>query len=139
MATRALEILDHKGAIIRPFTVPAAKTVTRGQAVKHSGADDAVENVAATTDFGIGIALDAGVAGDTVRVALWGSGIVKALVGTGAATRGAPAKFVADGLTDGTNGGGSTNRPSLGQFLESGVAGDLVALNLGAFSFSVGS
>ena len=137
MTTRASEILS--GAIIRPYTVAATKSVTRGFAVKLSGADDAVENMAATTDNCIGIALESGAAGAVVRVALWGQGIVKAKVGTGGATRGTPAKYAADGLTTATNGGGSTNQVLVGQFLEEGVAGDLVGLNLGGFSFSVGA
>lgn len=135
MVERATEILN--GAIVRPYTVAASKTSVKGYPVKLSGSD--IEKMAAIGDNVIGIALDTGAAGDTVRVAMFGKGICKALVGTGGASRGAPAKYAADGLTDATVGGGTTKLTVAGQFLETGVVGDYVGLNLGAFSFTVGS
>lgn len=137
MVERATEILN--GAIIRAYTVAASKTAVKGYPVKLSGSDTAIEKMAAIGDNVIGIALDSGSAGDTVRVALFGKGACKALVGTGGATRGAPAKYAADGLTDATVGGGTTKLTVTGQFLETGVAGDYVGMNLGAFSFTAGS
>lgn len=137
MTTRAQESLSN--AIIKVFTVATAKTATKGFAVKHSGADNKIENMAAVGDNCIGIALESGVAGGKVRVALFGHGIAKAKVGTGGATAGAPAKYAADGLTDATVGGGTTKLVTLGQFIEAGVAGDLVGVNLAGFSFTVGS
>lgn len=137
MAERAIEILD--GAIIKRFIVAANKTVTANFPVKFSGADNAVEAMAAIGDDVIGIALDGGAAGAEVRVALFGKGVAKVKVGTGGATRGSPAKYTSDGLTNATVGGGTTKLVVCGQFLQSGSAGDLVGLNLGAFSFTVGS
>lgn len=137
MATRASEILQY--ATIRPYTVASAQIATRGFAVKHSGADDAVQNMAAVGDNCVGIALDDGVALASVRVALFGNGVAKVKVGTGGATRGAPAKYAANGLTDATVGGATTKLVVLGQFMQTGVAGDFVGVNLGGFSFTVGS
>jgi len=137
MAARAFEILQY--ATIRPYTVASGKTGTRGFAVKHSGADDAVEDMAAVGDNCIGIALEAGAALAAIRVALFGNGVAKVKVGTGGATRGAPAKFAANGLTDATVGGATTKLVVLGQFMQTGVVGDLVGVNLGGFSFTVGS
>ncbi len=137
MATRASEILQY--ATIRPYTVAAAQTATKGYAVKHSGADDAIQNMAAVSDNCIGIALEDGAAAAVVRVALFGNGVAKVKVGTGGATRGAPAKYAANGLTDATVGGATTKLVVLGQFMQTGVVGDFVGVNLGGFSFTVGS
>jgi hypothetical protein len=137
MAVRAQERLQN--ADIRPYTVASAKTVTQGFAVKLSGADDQIENMAAVGDNCIGIALDSGTAGSVVRIALWGTGVIRAKVGTGGATRGGPAKYASDGLTDATVGGGTTKLTVLGQFVDNGAAGDFVGVNLAGFSFTVGS
>jgi hypothetical protein len=139
MAERAFEILTN--AIIRPFNVPSGKSVTQHMAVKFSGADDDIEVAAATTDDAIGIALEDGSAGDTgVRVALFGSGIVKVKVGSaGTATRGSFAKFATAGCTNATVGGGTTKVVFWGQFLQSGVAADIVSLNIGLATPGVGS
>jgi hypothetical protein len=137
MAARAQEVLQY--ATIRPFTVASGQVASRGFAVKHSGADDAVQDMAAVGDNCIGIALEAGAALASVRVALFGNGICKVKVGTGGATRGAPAKYAADGLTNATVGGATTKLVVLGSFMQTGVVGDFVGLNLGGFSFTVGS
>ena len=123
------EVLNASGLIIIHVTVAATKVATRGQAGKLSGIGTA-ENVAAVTDDAVGIFLESGVAGAKVKLALWGAGICKALVGTNGATRGAPAKFEATGLTDATQGGGTVKQFLAGQFLESGTVGELVALNM---------
>jgi hypothetical protein len=137
MAARSYEILQY--ATIRPYTVAGSQAATKGFAVKHSGGDEAIQNMAAVGDNCIGIALEDGVALAQVRVALFGNGIAKAKVGTGGATRGAPAKYAANGLTDATVGGATTKLTVLGQFMQTGVAGDYVGVNLGGFSFTVGS
>lgn len=136
MTVRAQQMLEHSN--IKSFTV-VTSNVTAGQAVKQSGADLSVVGIGAVTDFAIGIAIEDAVVGAMVRVALWGTGIAKVKVGTGGATRGNPAKYAANGLTNGTVGGATTAIFFCGQFLESGVAGDLVGLNLAAAGFSVGS
>jgi hypothetical protein len=104
---------------------------TLGKAVKFS-ASKTVVLTAAVADLTIGIALETVAAAATAQIALVGSpNIVKALVGTGNATRGTMATYVSDGLTDVTNGAGTTSVFAVGQWLESGVAGELRELNLG--------
>src|SRR5688500_16336181 len=138
MATRAIRVLQY--VVIKPFTIAATKVATEGFAVKHSGADEAIENMAAVGDNCIGIAMSSGVAGQLINVALFGcGGIVAVKVGTGGATRGSPAKYAADGLTNATVGGGTTKLVVLGQFMQTGVVGDTVGLNLGMAGFTVGS
>lgn len=145
MVQRAQERLD--GADIHSYTIATGSTVRKGFPVKLNGSGKIVE-ATAVTDNAIGIALQAGNGSNTVRdvtapsiirVAHFGKGVCKALVGTGGASEGAPAKWVADGTTDATVGGGTTKLRVLGQYLEAGVAGDLVGLNLGAASWGVGS
>lgn len=137
---RPLDVRQAQAAaVILPFVVKAASAVTKGKPVKLDTSTGTVLDMAAVGDNVIGIALDTGAAGDTVRVALWGPGVVPALVGTAGATMGAPAKYASDGLVDGTVGGGTTKLFVCGQFLETGVAGDFVGLNLSAAGFSVGS
>lgn len=136
MAVRAAQQLQYTE--IRPFTV-GATAVTAGQAVKQSGADLTVVPIASVTDFAVGIVLEDAAIGALCRVALFGNGIAKVKVGTGGATRGNPAKYVANGLTNATIGGATTALFVCGQFLESGVAGDLVAVNLAGAGFTVGS
>jgi len=138
MAERALQ--KYSADDVDTIVVASAKTVTKGKPIKHSGADHEAENAAAITDLAIGIALESGTAGQTVRYVRLGSkAIVPALVGTGGATRGQGAVYVADGVTDQATGGGTNLFCCLGQFMQSGVAGDYVGLNLGMAGFSVKS
>lgn len=139
MADRAIELLTN--AIIKPFNVPSGKAVTKFNAVKFSGADTDIEDAAAATDNVIGIAQDVGAALATgIRVAIFGHGISKILVGTGGATRGAFAKWVTpSGCTDMTVGGGTGKIVCWGQYLQTGSAADLVGLNLGMAAPTVGS
>lgn len=136
MAVRAAEQLQYTE--IRAFTV-GATAVTAGQAVKHSGADLTVAPIAAVGDEAIGIVMDDAGIGALCRIAMFGNGIKKVKVGTGGATRGKGAKYVANGLTNATIGGATTALFVCGQFLESGVVGDLVAMNIGMAGFTVGS
>ena len=136
MSARPLRITEFSGAIIRSYTVKASSTATKGKAAKLDGSG-AVLDIAAVSDNAIGIFLDTGAAGDVVRVALWGAGVVPVLVGTGGATEGAPLKYVSDGATTATIGGGTVKQIIVGQCLETGVAGDLVGCNLGCFGWSV--
>jgi hypothetical protein len=137
---RAQERLE--GADIRPYTVNSGQTVRKGFAVKTSGAG--IVEAAAVGDNAIGIALDLGDGNGTtgptsIRVAHFGKGVVKALVGTGAATKGSFAKFVSDGATDATVGGATTKLVVYGQWLEAGAAGEVAGLNLGMAAPTVGS
>lgn len=129
MATRAHNIKDN--AIIRKYLIPNTKVVTEGFRVKFSGADDQIENCGANED-GFAIALQSGVAGEWVEVMLEGFAVVKVKVGTGGATRGLFAKFLADGFTDQAIADGTTVRNLAGKFLQTGVVGDMVGLLLGA-------
>jgi hypothetical protein len=141
MAARAA--IDLTKCDIRPGFVLAANTVRKGFPVKinsfNADGTPIYVEAAAVGDNIAGIAIDAGIAGAKIRVAKPGQGRVEALVGTGGATAGAPAKFVADGLTNATVGGATTKLVVAGQWEETGVVGDLAALNLGAFAFTVGS
>lgn len=115
-----------------------AGTVRKGFAVKNSS--DSVVEAAAVGDNAFGIALDAGVNLGKIRVAYFGyPAIVQALVGTGGCTKHAPAKFVSDGATDATVGGGTTKLRVYGQWLETAVAVDFAALNIADAAWTVGS
>lgn len=138
MATRAWEVLAN--ATIRAYDVPSGKAITKGKPVMHSGADDAAEDATATTSDAIGIALESGAASTSnKKVVLFGNGIAKVLVASGGATRGAFAKYASGGSTDMTVGGGTTKVVCLGQYLQSGVSGDYVGINLGMAGPTVGS
>lgn len=137
MATRPEEHLE--GAIIREYDVPSGKATTRGFAVKHSGADDAVENAAAVTDEVFGIALETKTAGQRCRVALFGYGVAPMLVGTGGIARGQFAQYAATGGIDMTVGGGTGKIITWGQALQTGAAGDYVGVNLAMAGATVGS
>jgi len=131
MAARSENTKNGRAKIVN-VTVAALKTTTAGFPVKRSGADKYVEAMAAVGDDVYGIALDTCVAADICRVALFGRGIVPCLVGTSGATEGATAVMdvAVDGLTDGTVGGGTTKQTKCGTFMQTGVAGDLVGLNI---------
>jgi len=129
--------VDYDKCDIVSYVIPSGKTTVAGYPVKIS--TTGVEKIAATTDEAIGIALDTCAATATCRVALWGQGRVKALVGTAGATAGKYAKYASDGLVDGTVGGGTTNVQFCGQFLETAAVGEFASLNLGAFTAGVGS
>jgi hypothetical protein len=146
--TVAAEVLDK--AIIKPFRVTAGETVAKGRPVDFNSGT--VQHATAIGDDSIGIALqdgdgDAanpmgaiGAPGHTIKVAILGSNaIVKAKVGTGGCTQGAPARATTDGATNLTVGGGTTKAVCLGQWLATGVVGDLQPLNLAAAGFTVGS
>jgi hypothetical protein len=134
---------DLSGAIIRSGTVKVSNTIRKGFPVKIDSFDASghpiIVEAAAIGDNSIGLSLDAGVALKECRVALWGKGVALGLVGTGGATAGAPLKWVTDGLATATVGGATTKLTVQGQALETGVAADFIAVNLGGFSFAVGS
>jgi hypothetical protein len=122
---------DLKLSNIKTYTVGTA--VTLGLAVKLS-ADDTVTDCGAN-DLPVGIALETGVTGARVQVAMLGSGGQQRVkVGTGGATRNKFATCAADGLTDITIGGGTTVKYVVGQFLQTGVAGDFVAIQPALFA-----
>lgn len=138
-------------ADIRPFTVKAASTIRQGFAVKLDAGE--IVEAAAITDDAIGIAYKLqdrvegvstvpawpAVATQTVMVWMFGGGVVPARVGTGGSTAGAPAKWVADGATNATVGGGTGKLQVYGQWQETALVDELAALNVGMAGFTVGS
>jgi hypothetical protein len=123
MATRA--IVDLSKCLIKTFPVKAASSVTAGYAIKIDGTD--VLNCSAG-DAANGIAIATAAAGEMVDFALaFGGGVVAVKVGTGGATAGLYGKAVADGVADAGALGGSTTLVNIVcQFLQTGVAGDVV-------------
>ena len=124
MAARAQ--VDISKCVIKTFTVKAASSVTEGYAVKIDG-DGIVLNCSAG-DAANGIALESGAAGTQVMVALANcGGLVAVKVGTGGATAGLYGAAVADGIANaGALGGGTTLVNIVCQFLQTGIAGDVV-------------
>jgi len=130
MAVRPDQNFSEGLTLMRTVTVSA---VTLGQVVKDGASDHqcqpSTDGIDAT---GIVMQLGslAGAVGDKVTIApLAGSMIVPVKVGTGGATRGKQAKVVADGVTNSVPAGaGTTATPTVGQFTQSGVAGDMVGL-----------
>lgn len=149
MVARASYSLDK--AHIRPYRAKAGNQIGRGIPVKL----DSGEIVACTAigDDCIGITLvaldgdatkpdaDGATAGHTGDVALLGgTGLVAVKVGSsGTATAGSPVKFATAGVSNATVGGGTDKLVVYGQFVESGVSGDIVGMNLGLASYTVGS
>jgi hypothetical protein len=127
-------------AVIKTYTVSA--TVRKGFAVMVSAVatDGNISTIAEAgdaDDIAIGIALEAGntTTATRIKVALFGKGVVPALVGTGGCTAGLRAGWVADGATniDFQVASGSTWTPACvyGTWLQTSVAADLADLNLG--------
>jgi hypothetical protein len=125
--------MDLERLLIKTRTVETGQTVAVGRVVKDGNTDYEVQH----TDDGVGaigvviaLGLLAGAAGDKVQIAyLSGAGVIPVKVGTGGATRGKPAKCVADGVTDAAP---SITTPAaaelVGFFTQSGVAGDFVGM-----------
>lgn len=136
MATRAQRAIDKNG-LIRKYTVAAAQATTAGCAVAFAAADDQIQTSSAA-GAAFGIALETKAAGEQCDVLLLGFAIAKVKVAVGGtATRGVYAQtLTATGaFTNKVLGGGTVVQPIQGIFLESGVAGDLVALLItGAFN-----
>ena len=131
MATRADQNILY--AITRSFKVVTANAV-RGRQCKFGAADDEA-TVCGAGEQGMGIFLGDAVIGAWVDVAIFTSGaIIPVVVGTGGATRGSYAVAVANGLTNQVLGGGTVVRHIAGVFTQTGVAGDVVGLQIGAFA-----
>ncbi len=127
----ALQLTNQ--ATKREFTVAAGQTATLGMMAILSGANDEVATAGAGVDTGIGIFQATAAAGARVEVTLFGP-VERVLVGTGGATRGTKATWVADGFTDAPahDSSGGTDDEIWGIFMQSGVATDRVGLMLGA-------
>lgn len=117
-----------QGAIVRPYIVQAAGAVTKGMPVKIGTLEtDCLDAAAGDNPFAI--ALETGIAGATVNVALLaGDCIIPVRVGTAGATAGKFGEVGTTGLIDRTLGGGTTVRYIAGKFLQTGVDGDFVGL-----------
>ena len=122
---------DYKNGLIKDYVVDTSVIVTAGWAVKFSTTAGTVVNLGAGEDLGIGIALDSGTAGQRVRV-LIPNPIVGVVVGTGGATEGKKAVWVADGFTDAPahDSDGTTNDAIYGIFMETGIATNVVGLQM---------
>lgn len=133
MVARATVANAVDGRLRKHYVVATGETIYQGQACKLSSGE--VAAVSGATDRGIGIAAETedgtwpAAAGDTVVVALLGSPeIVAAKVGTGGtATAGKFAIYGTAGLTDEAGGGVDV---TYGQFVDTGVAADLVGVNM---------
>jgi hypothetical protein len=138
--------------IVIPYQVKASNTIRHGVPVKLDSGE--IVPCTAATDEAIGISYSiqrmpfgsahqtsdgwTAPAASTVNVALLGYGVVKARVGTSAtATAGLPAVPGTLGSDDIVSGGGTNQANVMGTWLETGVDGDLVALNLGTACYSV--
>ncbi len=122
--------------ITMTFKVATGNTVRGGFAVKFASDDQEIVEAGANSELAIGVAKSPGktyAAGDTVEVFL-GPGIVPMVVGTGDVTRGIDARMISDGITDcpAWSAAGSTVVPVIGKTLQSGVAGDVVGVLIGA-------
>ncbi len=126
MATRANE--DLKYALVKTYEVAGGQSVTVGLLVKLAS-DTTVQNAGAN-ERGVGVALETGAAGARVQIAmLAGSAQLRVKVGTGGATRGGYLNHATDGFKDvGTLGGGTVLKEVIGMALQSGVAGDFIAV-----------
>ena len=119
--------MDTTYQLRRAYKVATGQTVTRGGQVILA-TDDTVQGTVAEDQLAIGIAEQDGIAGESVSIVMFGTGIVHVIVGTGDAVRGRLAVAVADGHTSVTIADGAVVRVSPGRFLQSGVAGDEVGL-----------
>ncbi|NOU33329.1 MAG: hypothetical protein HOO96_35985 [Polyangiaceae bacterium] len=130
MASRADQDLSE--CLLKSFKVVTAAAV-RGRLCKL-GANDNEITICAAGEQGIGIFIsDAPVGAWTTVAMLSGGGVVPVVVGTGGATRNSYAVAVANGLTNQVLGGGTVVRHIAGVFTQTGVAGDMVGLQIEAF------
>ena len=130
MATRAHERLDN--ALILPFNDASQPAFTRGTEVKFDSSDTLLAATTGDDPLAIGFIYQSNAAGRPASVVMSGFAVMPVTVGTGGATRGKLAVRVSDGFTDATTfGGGITAQTIRGQFLQSGVAGDVVGMMIG--------
>src|SRR5688572_26040030 len=125
MATRPNT--DLKNAIIKTFVAGGA--ISANRLLKFGSADTEAVHAAAN-ERGFAISLEAAASGARVQVCLLGGQVaIPVKVGTGGATRGQFLVNAADGVTDaGTLGGGTTLKNVVGEALQSGAAGDVIAM-----------
>jgi hypothetical protein len=120
-------------ALIMNFSDTSQPAFSKGDEVKFNSSDTLLTATSGSDAAAIGIAVAGNLAGRTANIAMYGSpAIVPVTVGTGGATRGALAVRNSTGFTDAASvGGGTTAQYIRGQFTQTGVAGDVVGLNIG--------
>lgn len=138
MAQRPDQFISN--AYIRPYNVPAGKTVTVGKTAKFSGSDTDIEDAGANSDVAIGVvrphplAVSGVITGPmtAVEVVHPFAVVVQALVGSAGTTRGTKQIISASGFTDApaANHAGATDTVTEGIALQTGVSGDLVGVGL---------
>lgn len=130
MATRAA--IDTSSALIKSYTTGTAATV--GYCGKFSS-EGVVTNCGANEAADV-VFIETGVTGDPVQcVLITSDACPMVVVGTGGATAGDYLKTVADGVASvGTLGGGTTLKNVVGKALQTGVAGDQIAMQIVAFA-----
>lgn len=128
----------------RPADVYTSSTVRKGFPVKYYSGTTKVVEATANTDHCVGVARDTGDAAGTSGLKQIGvfkhGGCIPMLVGTGGVTAGEPVRLAAaaDGITNATIGGGTTQIFVFGTAEDTGVAGDYVGVNFNPH-FTVGS
>lgn len=130
MATRAN--IDLSSALIKTYTVGTA--ATEGYCGKFS-AEGVVTNCGANEAADV-VFLETKATGLLVQcVLITSDACPMVIVGTGGATAGDYLKTVADGVASvGTLGGGTTLKNVVGKALQTGVAGDQIAMQIVAFA-----
>lgn len=125
MATRPS--VDTSHCTFKARRVKAASTFTKYKAVKFNGGEVLDCAAGDSADGYAQMSAAPGTPGTFVPVN--SPGQVEVLVGTGGATEGKYAVVVADGLADAPAlGGGTTAVNIVGKFVDTGVAGDRVAM-----------
>jgi len=118
------------------YKVKASAVIVEGVGVFLSAADEVDVAVANSKCIGIACKSVTGNSSGTsrVEVQLLNGGGTARVKCSGTATRGEFAIAGTDGFENQTLGGGTTVKYIAGQFLESGVDGDFVEMQLGAFA-----
>lgn len=128
MAARPIMLTEH--ATVATYAVATAATATKGMLAILSS-DTTCEDGGADSDLGVGVFKNTAAAGEAAEIQLFGP-VVYALVGTGGATRGKKAVHLADGFADAPahDSDGGTNDEIYGIFMQSGIATDIVGMQL---------
>jgi hypothetical protein len=146
MVARATETNAVDGRLRISRIVATGETIYQGQGVTAT-TETTVSASTGATSLSIGVAAETedgtwpATAGDKIVIALLGSPeVVKVRVGSGgSASAGAAAKPGTSGCANATEGGGTGVLRCLGVFVDTGVAYDIVGLNVAAGGPCVGS
>lgn len=120
-------------AHIITYAVASGQTVTEGYGVVFHTDSEHVANQGASSDLGIGVALESGTGAnsDSVTIALFGP-VVAVVVGTGGSTYGKKAIMKADGFADAAahDSDNTGNSAIYGIFMETGIATNVVGMQM---------